>query len=144
MMEKISVRTTRRQEFVDLTSKIQEVIKKNSFKDGVIHIYIPHTTSAVTINENYDPSVVQDILTTLEKLIPEKGGYSHLEGNAHAHIKASIIGSSCFIPVENGKLQLGTWQGIFFCEFDGPRSREVWISFLHSCSRESGPGFHPA
>ncbi len=138
MIEKIPVRTTRRQEFVDLTPKIQEIIRGNSIKTGVIHIYIPHTTAAVTINENYDPSVIQDILSTLEKLIPERGGYSHLEGNAHAHIKASIIGSSRFIPIENGRLQVGTWQGIFFCEFDGPRSREVWISFLPASANSPG------
>ncbi|NOZ64750.1 MAG: YjbQ family protein [Caldiserica bacterium] len=138
MIEKISLKTIRRQEFVDLTPKIQEVIHRTSFKTGIIHVYVPHTTAAVTINENYDPSVVQDILNTLEKLIPERGRYSHLEGNAHAHIKASIIGSSRFIPIEDGRLQLGTWQGVFFCEFDGPRSREVWISFLPASANTPG------
>ena len=130
MIYKINVRTNRKQELIDITSQIRETIRKNELKNGLIHIYIPHTTAAVTINENYDPNVGRDIINTLEKIVPERERYSHLEGNAHAHIKASIIGSSRFVLVENGELQLGTWQGIFFCEFDGPRSREVWISFL--------------
>jgi len=113
---------------VDITSRVEEIVRKENIKEGVVHIFIPHTTAAVTVNENYDPSVVRDILNTLEKIIPVGASYTHREGNAHAHIKASIIGSSRSIPVEGGRLSLGTWQGIFFCEFDGPRNREVWIS----------------
>ncbi|HEX68080.1 MAG TPA: YjbQ family protein [bacterium] len=129
-MQKITIRTRARQELVDITGEIEEVIRKTGFKNGLVNIFTPHTTAAVIVNENYDPSVARDILNTLEKIVPSSGTYTHLEGNAHAHIKSSIIGSSRLIPVQDGKLQLGTWQGVFFCEFDGPRTRQVWISFL--------------
>ena len=129
-MQKIIIRTRARQELVDITGEIEEVIRKTGFKNGLVNIFTPHTTAAVIVNENYDPSVARDILNTLEKIVPSSGTYTHLEGNAHAHIKSSIIGSSRLIPVQDGKLQLGTWQGVFFCEFDGPRTRQVWISFL--------------
>jgi len=129
-MQEITIRTRARQELVDITGEIEEVIRKTGFKNGLVNIFTPHTTAAVIVNENYDPSVARDILNTLEKIVPSSGTYTHLEGNAHAHIKSSIIGSSRLIPVQDGKLQLGTWQGVFFCEFDGPRTRQVWISFL--------------
>ncbi len=128
MIHKLKIRTSSPQEFKDITFLVEEVVRKEGVKEGVVTIFVPHTTAAVTINENYDPSVVEDILRYLEKIIPTQGDYTHLEGNAHAHIKASIIGSSRQVLVEESRLNLGTWQGIFFCEFDGPRVREVWIT----------------
>ncbi|MEO0216864.1 MAG: secondary thiamine-phosphate synthase enzyme YjbQ [candidate division WOR-3 bacterium] len=130
MIEKIMISTEKRCQLVDITGEIQKIINKNKIKDGVIHIFCPHTTAAITINENYDPSVQEDITNALEKLIPYRGNYSHTEGNADAHIKAAIIGSSRTLFIENGKLAFGTWQGIFFCEFDGPRTREIWVKIV--------------
>lgn len=129
-MEKLQISTTDQTVMINITPKIQEIIDKKNFKNGVCQIYIPHTTAAVTINENADPDVKHDIITELNKVIPFNDGYYHTEGNSAAHIKASMIGTSEMVPVENGSLQLGTWQGIFFCEFDGPRRREIWIQFL--------------
>ncbi|MEO0189624.1 MAG: secondary thiamine-phosphate synthase enzyme YjbQ [candidate division WOR-3 bacterium] len=130
MIEKIKISTKNRNELVDITGEVKKIIEKNKIKDGVIHIFCPHTTAAITINENYDPSVQEDITNALEKLIPYRGNYSHTEGNADAHIKAAIIGSSRTLFIENGKLAFGTWQGIFFCEFDGPRTREIWVKIV--------------
>ncbi|MEO0094750.1 MAG: secondary thiamine-phosphate synthase enzyme YjbQ [candidate division WOR-3 bacterium] len=130
MIEKIKISTKNRNELVDITGEVKKIIEKNKIKDGVIHIFCPHTTAAITINENYDPSVQEDITNALEKLIPYRGNYSHTEGNADAHIKAAIIGSSRTLFIENGKLAFGTWQGIFFCEFDGPRTREIWVKII--------------
>jgi len=129
-MEKINVSTGRRTEFVEITSKVEEVVKKNGIKNGVCFIYVPHTTCGLTINENADPSVKKDIINKLEEIVPENSGYSHMEGNADAHIKSSIMGHSLTVFIENGHLQLGTWQGIFLCEFDGPRTRQVWIKII--------------
>jgi secondary thiamine-phosphate synthase enzyme len=129
-MERISLKTNQRIGFYDITDKVRKVVKDSGVKDGIGVIYIPHTTAAVVINENYDPTVCEDINRLLTKLTPEQGGYAHTEGNADAHIKASIIGSSKSIIIKAGELRLGRWQGIFFCEFDGPRSREVWIEVL--------------
>jgi len=129
-MEKINVSTGRRTEFVEITSKVEEVVKKSGIKNGVCFIYVPHTTCGLTINENADPSVKKDIINKLEEIVPENGGYSHMEGNADAHIKSSIVGHSLTIFIENGNLQLGTWQGIFLCEFDGPRTRQVWLKII--------------
>ncbi|MGQ9465949.1 MAG: secondary thiamine-phosphate synthase enzyme YjbQ [bacterium] len=130
MVEKIKISTNERCELIDITTEIKRIIEKEKIKNGIVHIFCPHTTGAITINENYDPSVKDDIVETLSKLIPYCSAYSHTEGNADAHIKASIIGSSRTVFVENGKLQLGTWQGIFFCEFDGPRTREIWLKII--------------
>lgn len=127
MVEKIKVSSNKRCQLIDITPEIKKIIEKERLKNGIVHIYCPHTTAGITINENYDPSVKDDIVETLSKLIPYRSAYSHTEGNADAHIKASIVGSSRTVFVENSKLQLGTWQGIFFCEFDGPRTREVWL-----------------
>lgn len=132
MIEKIKISTKNRNELVDITNEVKKIIEKNKIKDGVIHIFCPHTTAAITINENYDPSVQEDITNALEKLIPYRGNYSHTEGNADAHIKAAIVGSSRTLFIEDGKLAFGTWQGIFFCEFDGPRTREVWVKIIKS------------
>jgi len=119
-------------ELIDITAEVQEHLKASKIKDGICVIYIPHTTASVCINENADPSVKSDINDTLDKLIPRDGSYSHSEGNADAHVKASIIGSSRVVLIESGKLLLGTWQGIYFCEFDGPRKRKVVLKFLGS------------
>ena len=125
MSQSISVKTGTRIEMKDITQSIQKEISKSGIKEGVCTIYVPHTTAGITINEGADPSVCQDILTKLNELVPPNAGYRHMEGNADSHIKASLMGSSVSVIVENGSLVLGTWQKIFFCEFDGPRSRRV-------------------
>jgi secondary thiamine-phosphate synthase enzyme len=123
----ITVKTEGRQLFLDITKHVRLVVRESGLKSGVVHIFIPHTTAAVTINENADPDVRQDILNCLEKAAPSTGAYMHAEGNAHAHIKAGIIGSSVTVFVEACQLVLGTLQSIFLCEFDGPRTRNVMI-----------------
>jgi secondary thiamine-phosphate synthase enzyme len=125
VMREIRVSTSSHTELVDITTDVQRAVSESGVQDGVCHIYVPHTTAGVTINENADPSVREDILMELNRVIPLQDNYKHLEGNSAAHIKASIVGSSETILVERGRLVLGTWQGIFFCEFDGPRSRRV-------------------
>jgi len=127
MLNRLTIRTRSKSELMDITALVRDVVDKSKIENGVCYIFVPHTTAGITINENADPSVRQDILIELDKLVPWQGNYTHLEGNAAAHIKASLVGSSETIPVENGDLVLGTWQGVFFAEFDGPRSREVWI-----------------
>lgn len=129
-MEKINVSTGKRTEFVEITPKVEEVVRKSGIENGICFIYVPHTTCGLTINENADPSVKKDIINKLEELVPENDRYSHLEGNADAHIKSSIVGHSLVVFIENGNLQLGTWQGIFLCEFDGPRKRQVWLKII--------------
>jgi len=129
-MEIIEVRTTRRIELVDITDRIQQVVTKSKLKQGICFVFVPHTTAGITINENADPSVKRDITSTLNRLIPEGIGYTHSEGNADSHIKSSILGNSLNIFVETGKLCLGTWQGIFFAESDGPRKRQAWVKVL--------------
>lgn len=124
------MRTTKRNELLDITSKVASVVAKSKVKDGICFIYAPHTTAGLTINENADPSVPRDIKNTLSKLAPEGAGYSHSEGNADSHVKSSLLGSSLTVFIENGRLALGTWQGIFFVEADGPRSREVWVKLV--------------
>lgn len=126
----IKITTHSRTELVDITDKISEVIKRSRVETGTAVIYVPHTTAAVTINENYDQSVRDDINTILNKLIPHNYSYSHTEGNADAHIKAAIIGSSRTVFFEGSKILFGTWQGIFFCEFDGPRKRKVYVKII--------------
>jgi len=127
MIQTFQVKTSIQTEFIDITRSVQETVKKTGLEDGICIIFIPHTTAAVTINENADPSVVQDILMELNKIVPFKDQYRHMEGNSPAHIKASLLGCSQTVFVESGKLVLGTWQGIFFCEFDGPRDRKVHV-----------------
>lgn len=121
----IPVKTGKRIQMVDVTSSVRKEVSKSGVKDGVCTVYVPHTTAGVTINEGADPSVQTDILNKLNELVPPNAGYRHMEGNADSHIKASLIGSSVSVIVENGSLVLGTWQKIFFCEFDGPRSRRI-------------------
>jgi len=129
-MKRISIKTGRRIELVDITSRVQEMVKEKGVADGVCIVYVPHTTAGVTINEGADPSVARDMEVCLARLIPEKGDYKHLEGNSDAHMKATLAGSSQTIFVEDGRLVLGTWQAIYFCEFDGPRSREVLVKVI--------------
>jgi len=117
-------------EFVDITSQVQKEVLQSGLRDGVCHIYNPHTTSGLTINEGADPAVQDDIVAVLKKIIPFDYSYKHMEGNSPAHIMASLMGSSVTIFIENGRLVLGTWQKIFFCEFDGPRSRKVLWKLL--------------
>ena len=130
MLETISVPTSHKTELLDLTSRVQDVLRRLEARNGVCYVYVPHTTAGVTINEHADPSVAADILMVLNKLISDREPYRHLEGNSSAHIKATLVGSSVAVPVAAGRLALGTWQGIFFCEFDGPRQRRMQIKFL--------------
>ena len=130
-MRTISIKTHRRNEFLDITEDVVKTVNQSNLQDGIVVVYVPHTTAGVTINENADPSVVHDILLTLEELVPYKrAGYQHSEGNSDSHVKASLIGSSVMVPVEAGRLSLGTWQGIYFAEFDGPRQRRCIIQVL--------------
>ncbi len=130
MLESISVSTSSRSEIINITSQVQKIVAKSKVKNGICIIYNPHTTSAITINENADPSVKRDILKELNEIVPENHGYSHMEGNSDSHIKASLMGSDRVVIIKDGELLLGTWQGIFFCEFDGPRSRKVYIQII--------------
>jgi secondary thiamine-phosphate synthase enzyme len=130
MMQTFQLRTSTQTEFVDITRSVQEAVKKTGVEDGICIIFIPHTTAGVTINENADPSVIQDIIMELNKIVPFKDPYRHMEGNSPAHIKASLVGCSQIVFVESRTLLLGTWQGIFFCEFDGPRSRKVFVKVM--------------
>lgn len=129
-MERIVLKTAERIELVDITGQIEGAVAKSRVKSGVCFVFCPHTTAGLTINENADPSVRRDITSTLAKLIPEGAGYKHAEGNADSHIKGSLFGSSLSVFIEGGRLSLGTWQGIYFCEGDGPRSREVWVKIF--------------
>ena len=131
-METLKVKTSSRIQFVDITSRVAEVIRKSGVKDGIAVVYVPHTTSGVTINESADPAVVDDINTKLTELVPHHGRYRHSEGNADAHVKASLMGSSVHLIVSQGSPVLGTWQGIFFCEFDGPRTRKAMVKVVPS------------
>ncbi|MCD6406497.1 YjbQ family protein [Candidatus Aerophobetes bacterium] len=130
MTKVISIATRSRTEFIDVTSRVEEVIEKSGVENGICFIFSPHTTAGVTINEGADPSVREDIIYQLNKIVPFSSDYRHLEGNSPAHIKTSLVGSSCTVAIENGKLHLGTWQAIFFCEFDGPRARKLVIKIL--------------
>ncbi|MFB0515646.1 MAG: secondary thiamine-phosphate synthase enzyme YjbQ [Candidatus Neomarinimicrobiota bacterium] len=133
MMETISVRTTSRVEFVEITGPVRQWLKQQDVTSGVLTLYVPHTTAAITINEHADPDVIRDLTMELNKVIPFEDRYRHLEGNAAAHIKSSIIGASVQVIVDNGDLVLGTWQGIFFAEFDGPRIRKVHLQLARGC-----------
>ena len=126
----IEVSTASRSQLVDITSMVREVVRKTGARDGMCLVYVPHTTAGITINEAADPAVAADILGHLEKLVPRGGGYRHREGNADAHIKASLTGFSAAVPMAGGDLELGTWQGIFLCEFDGPRRRKVKVRVI--------------
>jgi secondary thiamine-phosphate synthase enzyme len=128
MMIRLSVSTRSREQLVDVTAEVSRALHQSGVRDGVVTVFVPHTTAAVTINENADPSVGADILKGLSELVPHGAPhYRHAEGNSDAHIKASLVGPSVQVLVENGEVVLGTWQGIYFCEFDGPRSRKLWL-----------------
>ena len=130
MFEKLSIKTNNNVEFIDITTKIQNAVKETNLENGLVQIHIPHTTAAVTINENADPDVKADIKKEINKIVPFNDNYAHLEGNSAAHIKSSLFGVDQSIMVENSKLLLGTWQAIYFCEFDGPRSRNIYLKFI--------------
>ncbi len=126
----IEIKTNKRMEMVDVTGTVREIVRKAGVRNGICVLYVPHTTAAVTVNENADPSVRRDISRTLAKLVPAGAGYEHLEGNADSHIKATMVGPSETLIIVNGDILLGTWQGIFFCEFDGPRRRKMFIKIV--------------
>jgi secondary thiamine-phosphate synthase enzyme len=130
IMEIFPVRTTQRQQLVDVTGQVQRCVDEAGFRDGLVCVFVPHTTAGVTMNENADPDVVNDVLDTLAKVIPERAGYRHVEGNSDSHVKSSLIAPSLVTIVENGRLQLGTWQAIYFAEFDGPRNRQCWVKMI--------------
>ena len=129
-METFLVKTSQRIEMLDITRQIQKAVADSKVRNGICCVFVPHTTAAVTINENADPNVPRDIIMKLGKIIPFDDNYRHTEGNSDAHIKASLLGSSETIILEDGRLALGTWQSVFFCEFDGPRNRSVWLKFI--------------
>jgi secondary thiamine-phosphate synthase enzyme len=130
MIQTLQVRSSKQTELIDITRRVAEVVQQAGVKEGLCLLYIPHTTAAITINENADPSVPKDILMELNKIVPFEDRYQHTEGNSAAHIKSSLVGCSRTLVIESGRLLLGTWQGIFFCEFDGPRSRQVYVKVI--------------
>ncbi|MBU0490659.1 MAG: secondary thiamine-phosphate synthase enzyme YjbQ [Chloroflexi bacterium] len=130
MIHQITLRTGSQTTLDSITAEVQRVIRESGVQNGVCHIFVPHTTAGVTINEDADPTVKRDMLHELNKVIPFQDGYHHAEGNAAAHIKSTLVGPSLTVLVENGRLVLGTWQGIFFCEFDGPRQRRVLVKVV--------------
>ncbi len=134
VVHELPVRTRSRNELVDITSGVRTILEQSGVAEGICHIYVPHTTAAVTVNEKADPAVARDIAETLSKLIPEGDGYRHAEGNSDAHVKSSLVGVSAFVPVSGGELLLGTWQAIFFCEFDGPRTRRCLVRILEAAA----------
>ena len=129
-MKTIKIRTETREMFMDVTGRVAEIVAASGVVSGLAHVFVPHTTAAVTINENADPDVVGDMLTHLGKMIPLHGAFRHSEGNSDAHIKASLMGFSVTVPIHEGRLALGTWQGVYFTEFDGPRHRNLQITII--------------
>lgn len=129
-MLQLTVHSRQRVELINITSQVQALIDQHKINSGACLLFVPHTTAGIILNENADPDVARDILTTLSRLVPPHGDYQHLEGNSDAHIKAVLTGSSVIIPISQGRLQLGTWQAVYFAEFDGPRRRQVLVSFL--------------
>ena len=130
MIQKIGVATKSRVEFQDITRQVRDVVRSSGVEGGVCYVFVPHTTAAVTVNEHADPSVVEDIIAQLDVMVPQHSRYRHMEGSSPAHIKASLMGSTETLLVDGGELVLGTWQGVFFCEFDGPRNRNVFIKVV--------------
>jgi secondary thiamine-phosphate synthase enzyme len=129
-MKALDIKTNAREEMVDLTPKIEAAVAASGVENGLCTVFIPHTTAGVTINENADPDVREDLLAALRRAVPDGVPYRHGEGNSPAHVKASLVGSSVTVIIEGGRLRLGTWQGIQFCEFDGPRARKVWVTIV--------------
>lgn len=141
MLSHISVFTRGKEVLEEITQRVNDVIRRSGVEEGVCYLYLPHTTAGIMINENADPSVGKDILNRLEALVPNKGNYHHLEGNAPAHIKSCLTGLSLTVPIDNGRLALGRWQGVFLCEFDGPRDRTILVQVLPG--QAAGPGEAP-
>jgi secondary thiamine-phosphate synthase enzyme len=131
-MKSLELRTRQREQFVEITSEVQQFVREEGLRSGAVVVYVPHTTAGCTINENADPDVVRDMLAEMGKFVPYQSDYRHAEGNSDSHIKASMMGASQLILVEEGRLVLGRWQGVYFCEFDGPRSRFVNLKVLAS------------
>lgn len=129
-MTELTVTTSEHCQFVNIDRAVQRAIEESSVTDGICVVFVPHTTAGITINENADPDVVSDMKMILERVVPWEGGYDHAEGNSAAHVKASMMGNSIHVIVRNGRLQFGTWQSIYFCEFDGPRTRKVWVQII--------------
>jgi len=130
MFEEISVKTSQKVEFIDMTSELSKLVKDSGIKNGQLQIHIPHTTAGVTINENADPNVKKDIINEINKIVPFNDNYSHMEGNSSAHIKSSLFGVDQLLIIKDGKIDLGTWQSIYFCEFDGPRTRKMHLQLI--------------
>jgi secondary thiamine-phosphate synthase enzyme len=128
--QRLTVNSSKRADVIDVTERVQEAVTKSAIETGLCHVYVPHTTAGVFINENADPDVMHDFLTTLDRLVPWENGYRHAEGNAAAHVKSTLIGTAQTIPVHGGRLALGRWQGIYFAEFDGPRERQLTVTIL--------------
>ncbi|HOJ34463.1 MAG TPA: secondary thiamine-phosphate synthase enzyme YjbQ [Candidatus Hydrogenedentes bacterium] len=129
-MQEITIRTQQHCQFINIDAQVQSAVDAARIQNGICCIFVPHTTAGITINENADPDVVRDIIATLDKLVPWHGNYAHTEGNSAAHVKASMLGFCQTVLVREGKLALGTWQSIYFCEFDGPRTRKIWITVI--------------
>lgn len=129
-MEQLNIRTPSRACMVELTRQVEEAVTRSGVEEGVCYVFVPHTTAGLTINENADPTVQSDILQVLDKVVPWRDGYDHAEGNSAAHVKASMMGASHLILVHGGRLRLGMWQGIYLCEFDGPRHRQVYVKVV--------------
>jgi secondary thiamine-phosphate synthase enzyme len=129
-IETVRVKTSRRTEWVNITSQVNRMVAASEISSGVCQIYVPHTTAGVTINEGYDPDVASDMAAAFDRMVPRDAGYAHAEGNSDSHIKATLVGSSQSVWIEGGQLQLGRWQAIFFCEFDGPRNREIHVKIV--------------
>jgi secondary thiamine-phosphate synthase enzyme len=129
-MKELSVKTSKHTQFVNIDREVHNAIAESKVGNGMCHVFVPHTTAGVTINENADPDVVADIIQVLDKLVPWRGGYAHAEGNSAAHVKASMMGFSQTVPIRDGRLAFGTWQSLYFCEFDGPRSRKAYVQVI--------------
>lgn len=131
-MQKLGVNTSRKNELVEITAQIKRAVENSGIKEGLCILFCPHTTAGLTINEAFDPSVKDDILFSLNKISPDYREFHHSEGNSDAHVKSSLMGNSLNLIIDDGKVKLGQWQGIYFTEFDGPRSREIWIKFINA------------
>lgn len=136
-MPKFEISTSARSQLIDITGQVQKMIADRKMAEGLCHLWVPHTTAGLTVNENADPDVAADILRQLDRMVPWENGYRHGEGNSAAHVKSSLMGCQLTVAVSGGRLALGTWQGLYFCEFDGPRRRQVWVSLLPA-DRPSG------
>ncbi len=136
-MQTLHFSTQKPQEMVNITARVQEIVTQSGGGGGLCLIHAPHPTAGITVQEGFDPDVTRDLLVALEKLAPRQGDYKHAEGNSDAHIKALLTGSSQTLPIEYGKVQLGRWQTVFFCEYDGPRSRSVWVQIIADSNSES-------